>query len=437
MKTIWQWGERFESVRYWLETLATRVRGTKRVYLYSFKQFCEWIGKSPDELTAQRKTDLKAEDPREKYRIENNVRSYMAHLNDKKASYGKKTQTYAAIKSFFENNYLKLDGLRRQDAPSGESFGKRIPEKSEIKMAMDVAKTVRDRALISFAKDCGWRISDIAGLAFGRIQEMEKGYWFFQEITQKRKVKAQSFVGPETTNLMALYRKQRERGTMRGDRGIPPEKITDDSPLFVVYGGKAGKDFRPMNAARMGKVIGKTFIDAGFNDLSAHSLRKYFQSSLENPELRIHKTWIKQFMGKKLTASDQPYVENRPRKLFEAYKSAYNNLRLEEAMSIARLEKRQQIMEELASKLMSGKPLSEEDRLNIKRYDIRLLTQMEPPKVKSVKRKTKQNGGCANGQNCTFKQIHEDELLAYLNNGWQIIHNLQNGRVIIKRLSRE
>jgi integrase len=422
MNTIWNWGEQFESTRYWLETLAARARGTKRVYLYSLKGFCEWIDKSPDELIAQRKIDLKAEDPREKYRIENKVRSFMAHLEAEEASYGKKSQTYAAIRSFFENNYLKLDGLRRADAPSGESIGKRIPEKSEIKMAMDVAKTLRDRALMSFAKDCGWRLSDIAALTWGQIREIEEGYWFFQKITKKRKVKAQTFVGPETTKLMALYRKQCERGTMRGERGIPPENITDDSPLFVVYGGKAGKDFRPMRAEQMVKVIGKAFRNAGFNDLSGHSLRKYFQSSLENPKLHIHKTWIKQMLGKKITASDKPYVENRPKKLFEAYKGAYNNLRLEEAISILELQERQTLSEKLNQKNYDGIPWTPEERKRAKQLGLVLR--------ETARRRTETNGGT----DCTeYKEIAEGDLLSHLQQGWRIVHANSNGKVIVQR----
>jgi len=41
---------------------------------------------------------------------------------------------------------------------------------------------------------------------------------------------------------------------------------------------------------------------------------------------------------------------------------------------------------------------------------------------------------CPNGEHCSerFEEINESDLLTYLQNGWQIVHNLQNGRVIVR-----
>jgi hypothetical protein len=48
--------------------------------------------------------------------------------------------------------------------------------------------------------------------------------------------------------------------------------------------------------------------------------------------------------------------------------------------------------------------------------------------------KPAENVDCPNGKSCpTFKEVNENELLSHLKDGWRIIHNLKNGKVIIQR----
>ena len=427
MEKIWKWAEQFDSVKYWLKTLVNRSEGTRELYVYNLKFFCDYIDKSPDELIKQRDSDLKARDPRDKYRIENDVKAYMATLDSKGESFGSRNAKYAAIRSFFDNNYRKLDGLKRTDAPSGENIGKRIPEKSEVKAAMSVAKCLRDRCLISFAKDCGWRLGDIARLTWGELQDLGNGFWHFKKITKKRKVKAFGFIGPETSKLLLLYRSQRERGTLKGNRGIPPETITNESPLFVTSKPR-NDEFKPLVVTQMIRIISKAFKDANLTDLSGHSLRKYFETSLEDPKLHIRTNWIKRFTGKKISASMEPYVENRVKKLFEAYKSAYDNLSLEEKTIDERQRRIQAILDNAR---MLGK--SEDEIKSIRTMVMRKDVSVEEV-IKMLKRKNETND-CADGEHCgeTFKEIGESELLSRLQAGWKVAYKLQNGSVIIRK----
>jgi len=423
MEKIWKWAEQFDSVKYWLKTLANRSEGTKELYVYNFKFFCDYVGKNPDELIKQRDSDLKAKDPRDKYKIENDVKAYMATLERKGESFGSRNAKYAAIRSFFEQNYRKLEGLKRTDAPTGENIGKRIPEKSEVKAAMSVAKCLRDRALISFAKDCGWRIGDIARLNWGDMEDLGDGFWHFKKITQKRKVRAFGFIGPETTKLMKLYRSQRERGTLKGNRGIPPETIRNSSPLFVAQ----SKGFKPLVVTQMIRIISKAFKDADLTDLSGHSLRKYFETALEDPKLHIRTNWIKRFTGKKISASMEPYVEKRVKKLLEAYKSAYVNLSLEEKT----IDERQRRIEAILDNArMLGK--SEDEIKNIRTMVMRKDVSVEEV-IKMLKCKNETND-CADGEHCErFEEIGESELLSRLQTGWKVAYKLQNGSVIIRK----
>lgn len=431
--------KRQKSIVFWLKSIANRSDSTKREFLYKMRSFCSWIDKTPDELYAMRAADLKNDDERERHSIENELKSYIAYLKDKGRSYGTMKGAYAAVRSFFEYNFQRLD-LRRGDAPSGESIGKRQPEKSEIRDLMDTAKSVRDRALLSFAKDCGWRLGDISSLTWGDIKDLGEGFWNFKKLTQKRKILGQGFVGPETTKLMLLYRKLRERGTLKirngkGHGGIPPEIISDSSPLFVVYGRRAGRNFKPMRAKRMSFVISNAADDATLEEISAHSLRKYFQAQLEDPKLHIRSTWVKQMMGKKISGSEFPYVEKRMVKLFQAYKSAYSNLVLIEEV-LDESERRIQAILDAADLADLPKEKIAEIRHIVTRQRGKVTPEEVIEMVREVKlegyvtKPTKKKEDC-NGD-CQIV-IAEDQLDKYLVKGWRYIAQLPSGRLVIER----
>ena len=56
--------EGFESVKYWMDSLpgADRTGSTKYGWKLRLRKYCEWLGKTPDELIAERKQELKSED---------------------------------------------------------------------------------------------------------------------------------------------------------------------------------------------------------------------------------------------------------------------------------------------------------------------------------------------------------------------------------------
>jgi len=85
------------------------------------------------------------------------------------------------------------------------------------------------------------------------------------------------------------------------------------------------------------------------------------------------------------------------------------------------MRKRQEASEHIMSKIMTGEKLTDEDKGLIRLYNLKWSTK---------KHKTETNGGdCGE----TFEQINESQLLSYLKAGWQIVKELQNGEVIVKR----
>lgn len=137
----------------------------------------------------------------------------------------------------------------------------------------------------------------------------------------------------------------------------------------------------------------------------------------------------KQIVGK--VVSESAYVSEDS--LRNDYERATKDTCFAKIMDIAELQKRQEIVEELQGKFIAKEPFTEEDYANIKRYNIKIFARRTRQIEKAVKQSEDPND-CPNGHNCPeFKEIPEAELLAHLSQGWQIVHNLQNGRVIVKK----
>jgi len=124
----------------------------------------------------------------------------------------------------------------------------------------------------------------------------------------------------------------------------------------------------------------------------------------------------KQIVGK--TISEGAYVSSES--LREDYARAMSETCFRTDLDYMR--KRQETSERIMSKIMSGELLTEEDKADIKRYNIQ-LRQIR-------KERTETNGG---ETDCEFEQISETQLLSYLKAGWQIVHKLEDGQLIVKR----
>ena len=291
--------------------------------------FCEWLGESPDEILENRKRDLKSDDPRVQRRYESALKRFDAYLRDLGYSVSSRQVAWAAVSSFFEMNYVRLR-LRRGDYPSGESVGRRAATREDILRLLNAAgNDKRLRALVLFLKDSGLRVSDVVRLKYGDIRKpFEAGEDFIpiRIVTKKNSILAKTAIGPEAVQALREYLEQRRRGTRR----VPPEKITDDSPLFRVRGGDSRAPTRSAVSSMMSYLISKAGL-AG--EINAHSLRKFTETRLE--AAGVSPNWIDQILGHRPPGSRPAYSRPRDEELFEAYKQAYHALRVFEAPASA------------------------------------------------------------------------------------------------------
>jgi len=72
------------SVKYWMDSLNSKAgpHSTKYIWKHHLKRFCEWLGKTPDQLIEERKQHLKSDDERVKHEAEMELKRFLTSLED-------------------------------------------------------------------------------------------------------------------------------------------------------------------------------------------------------------------------------------------------------------------------------------------------------------------------------------------------------------------
>lgn len=347
--------EQQESVQYWMDSLPGKdgVHTTKYMWKIRLRKFCNWAGKTPDELIAERKEEIKSEDGKIQHRKEMLLKRYLKYLEEERGLAPNSRRVYfTAVRNFFQRNYLPLTFMRREGPPVARVLeGSRAANKDDIRKMCDVSKP-RRKAIILFIKDCGLAEADVV-----RLKLKDLGVESFEEfaklkppipiILNRKKTGAATitFLGPEAHGALKTTFEIRMRGSpeikirrygrdeIKG--GIPPEKIVDESPLFRSYGKflrtlKEKERIDHLTPHAISVLIRKAAITAGVwrRGFSAHALRRFFQTTLE--ATGISQNWIKIMMGHKLPGVEGSYSRPTVEMLREAYKTAMPALSISE-----------------------------------------------------------------------------------------------------------
>lgn len=438
--------EDFSSVKYWLESMAGRAEGTKRSYVSHLKLFCEWVGKTPDELVKEREGQLKSEEKKVQRSMEMQVKRYNAYLDEKGAGAGTKTTARAAIKSFFEHHYMPLKFIRG-DFPTEVKEERRKVEKEEILTMLDYAD-VRDRALLHVLKDSGLSVSDASRLKLGHLFPKSKigpitaedirrlpDFIALNMVRRKTKAKIRSFLGREAIQALKTYFEYRMRGTAHlyyhmekvGEKGMAPETLTVDSPLFRTHSRKV----KAMSTKRIKDAVREIAKRSGIRDISAHSFRKYTQTMLESA--RLDPNWRRLILGRKLPGSEGSYSMPSTEDLMKAYKEAYKHIEVTRAPMDEKQLRIQSIVDQAK---MLGVP---QERIDIILNQLRFrLGETFAPEdlleelTKERKRRPYEVELDEEQDPVDCQRIcEESELEGFLAKGWRVQAVLPSGRIVI------
>jgi|SRR5271157_2099688 len=321
---------KFETVKRWRNGVIGDTCGSSETETWQLNyliKFCEEIRMNPDEIIKARIEDLKSFDPNIRCRFEDEVLAVSRKFKKENGYYIGRGVT-VAMKSFFFHNRLPLI-LKSPKMKDPETY---TPTKEDIEKLYRSANPGWERARISFIYQSGIRRGSIPFLTYGHIKkDFEAGIIPLHIHLKKEEVKGEyfpydTFIGKQAVEDLRLSLELRKRGT----RKIPPEVITDKSPLF-----------RQENTAVV-EPCGETAFTSWFVSLSKragfpeeetttpHAVRRATNTGLEKSKM-MPPNWIDHVMGHRPgSAQGKHYSKPSLEELREAYAKAepYLTLRL-------------------------------------------------------------------------------------------------------------
>lgn len=394
------WIANYPEVKRWL----TKIQ-KKQDNAFQFHRFCEWSNKTPPELLALKDNpaSIKAEQLLDDF------------VADEKTGFTNsvKFRMIVAVKSFFKHNYRDLAKACGQIVlEKVKPYNK--PRKEDLRKLWLWAQNPRDKALITFVCSTAIAKETLTKLKWNHLQEnwenVELPYIDVPDkllkghgIGKYKGVKQITFLTPEAKRDLSLYKQWIENKLGR--------KLTNEDNIFL----SIAEPYGAIQYSRLGNLIWKLTRNANVH-FSWHDARRYVNTAME--EIRMPPNWARKIRGRKVRGEEAPYSLPAKNQLREKFKEAVPLLEFTSESGLAKLmelEKRQKIVEELQGKIFAGEPLTDEDFAKAKRYNVRFVTRDK----RHIEKTVKEAEDCTNG-NCepAFKEIHETELLNYLQQGW-------------------
>ena len=219
---------------------------TQRSHIYSCKRFAAWLKRSPDTATAEE------------------VRRFQLHLVESGASICNRNRIVTGVRFLFRVT------LRRHDL-AAEIWHIKEPQKlppvlspEEIKRILNMATSLKARAMLSLAYGCGLRASEVARL---RACDIDSDQMIIRVVQSKGRKDRNVMLPPEILDLLRQWWKARPK---RRDAGVPPQQRW-------LFPGRHGH----LTTRQFGRLFKDAAKAAGLRKaVSLHSLRHSFATHL-------------------------------------------------------------------------------------------------------------------------------------------------------------
>lgn len=196
------------------------------------------------------------------------------------------------VKALFRVNGVDL--LLPVRVPKKVKYPDRAPTPEELAKIIDIAD-IREKVIATLLALSGVRIGTLVKLQYRHVKkDLENGIepvhmHIEAEITKGKYHDYDTFMGSEGVGYLKAYFNARRAGNERMEggriRGMPPEEITDSSPLIR---NKHKKTTKVVSPGTIHRVIHSLYFRTGLikkerkkrYELRAHSIRKYFRTQL-------------------------------------------------------------------------------------------------------------------------------------------------------------
>lgn len=305
-------------VRDWLHMVSKHGYGsinTKRAYIKQLGLLSKELGLRPPEILKEAKENLRG--------FERRLAAWWDQENGHSRT--NKYLKNIALKSFLVYNDITLS--KRSDVKRPHAKKRTIVSKEDLKKLMDFC-SLKAKAYILVARDCGLETEDILDLKYGDIKrDYEAGTVpiLMNLVRSKTKVPFTTFLGRESAEALRSWIEFRKRPSKVHGKKIEGETFTDDTPLFEKYHHGKGK----MAYASIYDQISRGAEKAGL-DFRPNDLRKFFSTNLR--VCGINEALIKLWQGHSIGVEEGYVIPSgdQQRKIYEDH---YRALSFEEEIN--------------------------------------------------------------------------------------------------------
>ena len=251
---------------------------TQRGHIYSCRRFTAWLKRSPDTATADE------------------VSLFQLHLVESGASICNRNRIVTGVRFLFRVT------LRHYDLAS-EIWHIKEPLKlppvlspEEIKRILNMATSLKARAMLSLAYGCGLRASEVTRL---RVCDIDSDQMIIRVVQSKGRKDRNVMLPPEILDLLRQWWKARPK---RRDAGVPPQQRW-------LFPGRHG----PLTARQFGRLFKDAAKAAGLRKaVSLHSLRHSFATHLleDGKDIRLIQALFGRRPPVRAEASAPPAAKN-------------------------------------------------------------------------------------------------------------------------------
>lgn len=415
-----EWTKQWETGESWFKRLRAK-KGSKDSYLkkcgYGLYRFAEFKGKNPDEIFAEYKALASEDLDKALEEIDIDLDTFINWLCEKfKIARSSAVVRHAQIKSWLKYNSKLFRG--RFGTP--DTWSKKIPpivmeDLRELVPALDARETF----FTMFLKDSGVSQAEAVRFDYGQLRKpFEKGeqYIHIHVIREKEHVDYETWIGPNTVQALKAWL------NVRKQRG---ETITDETPLFA----SNLEPYHRLSGQGLSQVFLRITQKTG-TKISTHRIRKLFETRMATA--KVHPVTLKYWAGHKVRSGksdvEGKYIIPTEDEQRKEYVEAYDKIDMR--------PQRDQVDQFIAETNARMAGMTPEQRQRYKtglRFRLRGASILNHPEVKKLLEERDEPADGMLPATPEFNEITEKELLVYLQNGWQIVHNLQNGNVIIRK----
>jgi site-specific recombinase XerD len=284
------------SVKEFLDSVSNS--NTKKGYRHGLKKFCEWFGKSAEEILELRKDDLtqRADENIIEYRnraarFEKEIEKFHSELIVQGYSINSARNMTNGIRQLFR--FYRM-GIRFR---TGSKVSKTVKTTKNFPLIIDHVRAMfdvadlRERVVLSMATDLGLRIGDFIRIKKNDLPILTQEVPIaFEVMTDKEDVVASGFLSKETVDLLKVY--------------LPTLENAKGNVYLFPSNGKRHISDEWINRL-LQKLAKKARLNLNGKNLTFHCFRKMFLSAVIDSGIGL--TAGKKLCGKAVAQSDDTY----------------------------------------------------------------------------------------------------------------------------------